>query len=123
MDDRKLPVNMYRRPGRERRKKWRIRFPEQNCCRAGAPWRDYKCFFLPETKDRFDFTQYSYVIDAVDTVTARIRLVLMAQEAGTPVVSSMGAGNKLDPTQFVAFVPSVAGLILAGVVIHDLIKV
>lgn len=60
----------------------------------------HKCFYLPETKDQFDFTQYSYVIDAVDTVTAKIQLVLEAQEAGVPIISSMGAGNKMDPSQF-----------------------
>lgn len=60
----------------------------------------HKCFFLPETKDEFDFRQYSYVVDAVDTVTAKIQLVLEAQDAGVPIISSMGAGNKLDPTQF-----------------------
>lgn len=60
----------------------------------------YKCFFLPETKDEFDFSQYSYVVDAVDTVTAKIQLVLEAKEAGVPIISSMGAGNKLDPTGF-----------------------
>lgn len=60
----------------------------------------HKCFFLPETKDEFDFRQYSYVVDAVDTVTAKIQLVLEAQDADIPIISSMGAGNKLDPTQF-----------------------
>ena len=58
------------------------------------------CFFLPETKAQFDFTEYDYVIDAVDTVTAKLALVEAAQEAGTPIISSMGAGNKLDPTAF-----------------------
>lgn len=153
-----------------------------------------KCFFLPENAGEFDFSQYSYVIDAVDTVTAKLEIVWQAQEHGVPVISSMGAGNKLDPTKFqvadiyetticplarvmrrecrkrgiralkvvysseksirpqedmeiscrthcicppgtqrnctqrrdipgsVAFVPSVAGLILAGEVIKDLIK-
>jgi tRNA A37 threonylcarbamoyladenosine dehydratase len=141
----------------------------------------YDCFFLPETKNQFDFFQYDYVIDAVDTVTAKLALVEACKEAGVPIVSSMGAGNKLDPTVFevtdiyktsvcplakvmrkelktrgikklkvvyskevplepieeegfvsdekrsrratpgsVAFVPSVAGLILAGEVIKDL---
>ena len=135
-----------------------------------------ECFFLPETADAFDFTEYDYVVDAVDTVTAKIEIILRAKEAGTPVISSMGAGNKLDPTKFevtdiyktsvcplarvmrrelkkrgvdklkvvysteealtpkeilsdeskrvipgsVAFVPSVAGLILAGEVVKDL---
>lgn len=60
----------------------------------------HKCFFLPENKDEFDFRQYSYVVDAVDTVTAKIQLVLEAQSAGIPIISSMGAGNKLDPTKF-----------------------
>lgn len=139
------------------------------------------CFFLPETKDQFDFSQYDYVIDAVDTVTAKLALVEACQEAGVPIISSMGAGNKLDPTAFevadiyktsvcplakvmrrelkkrnikhlkvvyskeeplepienedfvsdekrsrrstpgsIAFVPSVAGLILAGEVVKDL---
>lgn len=145
----------------------------------------HKCFFLPETKDMFDFSEYSYVVDAVDTVTAKIQIVMSAREAGAPVISSMGAGNKLNPEEFevadiyetsvcplakvmrrelkkrgverlkvvysreepicrkkeetvlpteeqenvrrsvpgsVAFVPSAAGLILAGEVIKDLIK-
>ena len=60
----------------------------------------HKCFFLPENKDEFQFEQYSYVIDAVDTVTAKIQLVVEAQNAGVPVISSMGAGNKMDPTAF-----------------------
>ncbi|MBR1390475.1 MAG: tRNA threonylcarbamoyladenosine dehydratase [Lachnospiraceae bacterium] len=59
-----------------------------------------RCFFLPETQDEFDFSAYDYVVDAVDTVTAKIELVLQAQAAGTPIISSMGAGNKLDPTAF-----------------------
>lgn len=57
-------------------------------------------FYLPETADRFDFTEYSYVVDAVDTVTAKIDIILRAKESGVPVISCMGAGNKLDPTQF-----------------------
>ncbi len=60
----------------------------------------YKCFYLPETKDEFDFSQYSYVIDAVDTVTAKLQLVMEAKEKQVPIISSMGAGNKLDPTAF-----------------------
>lgn len=135
------------------------------------------CFFLPENADDFDFSSYSYVVDAVDTVTAKLELVVRAVEAGIPLISSMGAGNKLDPTRFevadiydtsvcplarvmrrelkkrgierlkvvysreealtpkqilsdeskrvipgsVAFVPSVAGLILAGEVVKDLV--
>ena len=60
----------------------------------------HKCFYLPETKDEFDFSSYSYVVDAVDTVTAKIALVMQAQETGTPIISSMGAGNKLNPAMF-----------------------
>lgn len=60
----------------------------------------HNCFFLPETKEEFDFSQYSYVIDAVDTVTAKIELVLQAQNAQVPIISSMGAGNKLNPALF-----------------------
>lgn len=60
----------------------------------------HKCFYLPETKEDFDFSQYSYVVDAVDTVTAKLQLVVEAKEKGIPIISSMGAGNKLDPTAF-----------------------
>lgn len=139
------------------------------------------CFYLPETEQDFDFSQYDYIVDAVDTVTAKVSLVLRAQQAGVPIISSMGAGNKLDPSRFrvadiykttgcplarvmrqalkkrgvkrlkvvfsdevprrpavplaapqgagrrdvpgsVAFVPSVAGLILAGEVVKDLAR-
>ena len=137
----------------------------------------WQCFYLPETSSQFDFTQYDYIVDAVDTVTAKIQLIVQAKQAGTPIICSMGAGNKLDPTAFevadisktsvcplarvvrqeckkrgikdvkvvyskeqpraladgasssegsvpasCAFVPSVAGLIIAGEVIKDLIK-
>ena len=146
--------------------------------------KTYNCFFLPETKEHFNFTQYDYVIDAVDTVTAKLALVEACEKAGTSIISSMGAGNKLDPTAFevtdiyktsvcplakvmrrelkkrnikklkvvyskeeamipidiegvekdearsrrttpgsVAFVPSVAGLIMAGEVVKDLIAI
>ena len=137
----------------------------------------YPCFFLPENADEFDFTDYDYVVDAVDTVTAKLEIIMRAKAAGVAVVSSMGAGNKLDASAFevadiydtsvcplarvmrrelkkrgvtdlkvvyskekameteceqgdnsckkspgsVAYVPAVAGLILAGEVIKDLI--
>lgn len=130
----------------------------------------HRCFFLPETKDEFDFSDYDYVVDAVDTVTAKIQLILQAQKAEIPVISSMGAGNKLNPAEFevadiyhtsvcplarvmrrelkkrgveklkvvyskeepkdcggqrvpgsTAFVPSVAGLIIASEVVKDLV--
>lgn len=126
-----------------------------------------KCFYLPETKNEFDFSKYDYVVDAVDTVTAKLQLVLEAKEKNVPIISCMGAGNKLNPTMFevadiyktsvcplakvmrrelkkrgveslkvvyskeepivrttppgsIAFVPSVAGLIIASEVIKDL---
>ncbi len=138
----------------------------------------FKTFYMPDTADRFDFKNYDYIVDAIDTVTGKIELVMRANEANTPIISSMGAGNKLDAAAFevadiyqtsvcplarvmrgelkkrnikklkvvyskekpitpmgeaeedstrrqlpgsVAFVPSVAGLIIAGEVIKDLI--
>jgi len=62
--------------------------------------RTYETFFLPENADDFDFTEYDYIIDAVDTVTAKLALAEKAKAAGTPIISSMGTGNKLDPTAF-----------------------
>lgn len=132
--------------------------------------RRHKCFYLPQTRAEFDFASYDYVVDAIDTVTAKIDLILAAKEAGVPVISAMGCGNKLDPTRFevadlsettmdplarvmrrelkkrgvlhakvvysrepaikpreegrtpgsVSFVPSAAGLVIAGEVIRDL---
>lgn len=135
----------------------------------------YRIFYLPETAAEFDFSQYDYVVDAVDTVTAKIEIIVNAKKTNIPVISSMGTGNKLDPTRFavadiyetsvcplarvmrrelkkrgienlkviysmeepkktncdensadkpvpasISFVPSVAGLIIAGEVIKDL---
>ncbi len=139
----------------------------------------YKTFYGPDTAGQFDFTQYDYIVDAIDTVTAKLALIAQAKEAGTPMISCMGTGNKLDATKFqitdisktsvcplarvmrkecakrglkhvkvlfstedplpsskpsteelpegrralpgsVAFVPSVAGLLIAGEVIKDL---
>ena len=136
-----------------------------------ADIRLHQCFFLPENADNFPFAEYNYIVDAVDTVTAKIELVMQAQKYGVPIISSMGAGNKLDGSRFqvadiyktkvcplakvmrrelkkrgvkklkvvyseeppmmplagdqrtpgsVSFVPSVAGLILAGEVVLDL---
>lgn len=142
----------------------------------GCDVRTYECFYLPENAGQFCMEEYDYVVDAVDTVTAKLELAVQAQKAGTPIISSMGAGNKLDPSRFevadlcetsvcplarvmrrelkkrgivhlkvvyskeepqmpglrepqderrsvpgsVAFVPSVAGLMIAGEVIMDL---
>ncbi len=59
-----------------------------------------KCFYLPENAHEFDFREYSYVVDAVDTVTAKLQIIVQAKECNVPVISCMGAGNKLDPTKF-----------------------
>lgn len=60
----------------------------------------FQTFYMPETADQFDFTQYDYIVDAIDTVTGKIALIENAKKAGTPIISSMGAGNKVDPTAF-----------------------
>ena len=60
----------------------------------------HKCFFLPENADEFPFSEYDYVIDAVDTVTAKLELVMKCRELNVPIISSMGAGNKLDASAF-----------------------
>jgi tRNA A37 threonylcarbamoyladenosine dehydratase len=60
----------------------------------------HQCFYTPENSGQFDFSQYDYVVDAIDTVSAKIELVLRAQEKNIPIISCMGAGNKLDPTRF-----------------------
>ena len=65
-----------------------------------ADVRIHKCFYLPENASDFDFSEYDYVVDAVDTVTAKIELIMRAKESGTPIISSMGAGNKLDASAF-----------------------
>lgn len=60
----------------------------------------YKTFFTPDTSDEFDFSNYDYVVDAIDTVTGKIELVIKSYEANTPIISSMGTGNKLNPALF-----------------------
>lgn len=62
--------------------------------------RAFPIFYLPETADQFDFTEYDYVVDAIDTVAGKMELVRRAREAGVPIICSMGAGNKMDPTAF-----------------------
>ena len=62
--------------------------------------RAHRCFFLPDTKERFDFSRWDYVVDAVDTVAAKIEIIKRAKDAGTRIVSSMGTGNKLDASRF-----------------------
>lgn len=60
----------------------------------------HSMYFMPDTADAIDFSVYSYVVDAIDTVTGKIEIIMRAKAAGVPVISSMGAGNKLDPTRF-----------------------
>ncbi len=60
----------------------------------------HKTFFLPETQDQFDFSEYDYVVDAIDTVAGKLAIIEKAKKAGTPVISSMGAGNKINPAMF-----------------------
>ena len=62
--------------------------------------RTFKTFYTPETAPQFDFSQYDYVVDAIDTVTGKLELVEQAEKAGVPIISCMGAGNKMDPTAF-----------------------
>lgn len=59
----------------------------------------HKCFFLPENASEFDFSKYTYIVDAIDTVTAKLELIVRAQKVNVPIISSMGTGNKLDPTK------------------------
>ena len=60
----------------------------------------HRCFYLPENADSFDFSRYDYIVDAVDTVTAKLEIIMRAKKLGIPVISAMGAGNKLDPSAF-----------------------
>ena len=81
------------------------------------------CFFLPETQEEFDFSAYDYVIDAVDTVSAKLEIITRARIKGTKVISAMGAGNKLDPTAFkVAYIEDTKVCPLAKVMRYELKK-
>ncbi len=83
----------------------------------------HNCFFLPETADEFRFEEYDYVVDAVDTVTAKLELVMKCKEKGVPIISSMGAGNKLDASAFkVADIYKTTMCPLAKVMRHELKK-
>ncbi len=83
----------------------------------------HTCFFLPENADGFDFRAYDYVVDAVDTVTAKIEIILRAQAAGVPVISCMGTGNKMDPSMLeVADIYQTSACPLAKVMRHELRK-
>ena len=79
--------------------------------------RTYESFYLPETADQFDFSQYDYVIDAIDTVTGKLELIAQAKASGTPIISCMGTGNKLDPTGFrVSDISKTSGCALARII-------
>ena len=81
----------------------------------------HKTFYTPETEEKFDLSQYDYVVDAIDTVTGKIALVMNAQAVGTPIIWSMGAGNKMDPTAFeVADIYKTSVCPLAKVMRHEL---
>lgn len=83
----------------------------------------HKCFFLPENSSQFDFKSYDYVADCIDTVTGKIELVLKAQGAGTPIISSMGTGNKINPADLeVADIYKTSVCPLAKVMRHELKK-
>ncbi len=83
----------------------------------------HKVFFLPETAHLFDFCKYDYVVDCIDTVKGKIQIIEMAKNAGIPVISSMGAGNKLDPTQFkIADISKTSVCPLARVIRQELKK-
>lgn len=83
----------------------------------------YKTFYMPDTAEQFDFTQYDYIVDAIDTITGKLEMVMQAHKAGTPIICSMGAGNKLDPTAFrVADIYQTSVDPLARVMRHELRK-
>lgn len=83
--------------------------------------RTYKTFYTPKTVEQFDFHQYDYIVDAIDTVTGKLELAVNANAAGTPIISSMGAGNKVDPTAFeVADIYETSVCPLAKVMRHEL---
>ena len=85
--------------------------------------RSYKTFYLPENAGEFDFSRYDYVLDAIDTVTGKLALIAQAKAAGTPVISCMGTGNKLDPTAFrVADISKTSGCALARIMRKECAK-
>lgn len=106
--------------GREKTEVMKERLLDIN---PGLQIRTFPILYLPDTADRFDFTEYDYVVDAVDNVTAKIDLVLRAREAGVPIISSMGAGNKIHPEMFeVADLYETSGDPLARVMRRELKK-
>ena len=85
--------------------------------------RTYQTFFLPENADEFDFSQYDYVLDAIDTVTGKLELITRAKSVGVPIISCMGTGNKLDPTGFqVSDISKTRGCALARIMRKECAK-
>jgi tRNA A37 threonylcarbamoyladenosine dehydratase len=85
--------------------------------------RTFQTFYLPDTAALFDFSQYDYILDAIDTVTGKLMLIAQAKEAGTPVISCMGTGNKLDATAFeVADISKTSGCALARIMRKECAK-
>ena len=85
--------------------------------------RTYKTFYLPETAEQFDFSQYDYVLDAIDTVTGKLELMVQAKAAGTQIISCMGTGNKMDATGFlVADISKTSGCALARIIRKECVK-
>ena len=85
--------------------------------------RTYQTFYLPETAGEFDFSQYDYVIDAIDTVTGKLELIARAKSAGVPIISCMGTGNKLDPADFrVSDISKTRGCALARIMRKECAK-
>ena len=83
----------------------------------------HQVFYLPETADQFDFSQYDYVVDAIDTVTGKLALIAQAKAAGVPIISCMGTGNKLDPTAFqVTDISQTSGCALARIMRKECAK-
>ncbi|WP_312812578.1 tRNA threonylcarbamoyladenosine dehydratase [Sedimentibacter sp.] len=88
-----------------------------------AAVKTHACFYLPENADQFDFSEYDYIVDAIDTVSAKIELIVRAKAANVPIISSMGAGNKLNPTMLeVADIYKTSMDPLAKVMRHELKK-
>ncbi|MBE6958817.1 MAG: tRNA threonylcarbamoyladenosine dehydratase [Ruminococcaceae bacterium] len=85
--------------------------------------RTYKTFYLPETAEQFDFSQYDYVLDAIDTVTGKLELIAQAKAANVPIISCMGTGNKLDATGFrVSDISKTSGCALARIMRKECAK-
>lgn len=113
-------IATHRTIGKEKVEVMKERIMEIN---PDAHIRVYNCFFLPENADGFPFCEYDYIVDAVDTVTAKIELIVRAKENHVPVISSMGAGNKLDAGRFqVADIYQTRVCPLAKVMRHELKK-